>query len=452
MIGVSLSRWTLSFFAAALVALLIAEALMAVGFGYPNVPVDAPETLALVHIVTIGWLSLLMCGALLQFLPVLVAQPLYSNALALPALASLVVGLVSLVCGFMQLAGHAAGIHFPFFAAAAGLLGLGFVLVIWNLVRTMIAAPERPISALFVIIGLISALFTVGLGAVFALVLGGLAESPALVDLMVLGLPAHIIAGLAGWLTFTAIGVSYRLLAMFMLAPDLDGPTTRIVFWLGTAALILAIPGGIIAVLAGADLNIVLLAALALAVIALACYGHDAVSLFRRRKRPKIELNSRTAAFALASFAATILLGLGLLVAGKFQALAGSVLFLAAFGWLSGLGLSQLYKIIAFMTWLECYGPVLGKAPTPRVQDLVVERRAIKWFALYFLSVWVGTILLLFEYAPGFRIAALLMLVATSGIVAQLLKTRRLVDVVAPQGGERFPEGAHLPHLLVSHS
>ena len=86
MAGVALSRWTMSYFAAALAALIAAELLMTSGYGYPAAPVGAPETLVLVHIVVIGWLSLLMCGALFQFVPVLIARPLYSNSLPLPTL------------------------------------------------------------------------------------------------------------------------------------------------------------------------------------------------------------------------------------------------------------------------------------------------------------------------------------------------------------------------------
>jgi hypothetical protein len=57
---------------------------------------------------------------------------------------------------------------------------------------------------------------------------------------------------------------------------------------------------------------------------------------------------------------------------------------------LSGLILAKLYKIIAFLTWLETYGPVMGRTATPRVQDLVAEPRASRWFVIYFAAVWSG--------------------------------------------------------------
>src|SRR3546814_2897661 len=131
------------------------------------------------------------------------------------------------------------------------------------------------------------------------------------------------------------------------------------------------------------------------------------------------------AAFALASLAASAVLIAALVVLGRLTDHAGAVVFLVAFGWLSGLGLAKLYKIVAFLTWLECYGPVLGKAPTPRVQDLVVEKRAIKWFLLYFLAVWAGTVALIAGRASAFQVAAAAMLVATSAIIVQFVRARR---------------------------
>src|SRR5579863_1333534 len=86
MVGVSLSRWTMSYFAAALLALAAAEIMMTIGYGFPNAALQAPETFVLVHVVAIGWLSLLMCGALFQFVPVLAAHPLHSDWLPLPTL------------------------------------------------------------------------------------------------------------------------------------------------------------------------------------------------------------------------------------------------------------------------------------------------------------------------------------------------------------------------------
>ena len=119
------------------------------------------------------------------------------------------------------------------------------------------------------------------------------------------------------------------------------------------------------------------------------------MELYRNRKRGALELNTRMAVHSFACLAGAALLGVTLVAMGSFADHAGAFVFLVAFGWLSGLVLAKLYKIVAFLTWLETYGPVMGRVPTPRVQDLVAERRASKWFAAYFLAVWIATALLL---------------------------------------------------------
>jgi len=234
---------------------------------------------------------------------------------------------------------------------------------------------------------------------------------------------------------------------MFMLAPELERTSTKAAAYLGAAALALAILGGVLAIMLEASLTFVLLAAGSLGLLALVLYGADVVHLYRARKRPHLELNSRMAAFAMVSLAAAVVLILALLALGRLADQVGAVVFLVAFGWLSGLGLAQLYKIVAFLTWLECYGPVLGKSQTPRVQDLVVEPRAVRWFWLYFLGVWAGTAALVGGQPPVFRVCVAAMLIATGAIVAQLVRTRLLVDVTAAL---RMPEGAKRPQLLFS--
>jgi hypothetical protein len=139
------------------------------------------------------------------------------------------------------------------------------------------------------------------------------------------------------------------------------------------------------------------------------------------------------------------LLGVVLALTGAFPAHVGALVFLATFGWLSGLVLAKLYKIVAFLTRLETYGPVMGRAPTPRVQDLVSEARASKWFVIYYAAVWFGTLMLLAGQPSAFRVAAAMMTVGMVGIVREVIRARRLADVESPL---RFPDGAYAPHLL----
>ena len=206
MMGTALSRWTMSYFTAALAFLVGAQVLMIAGYGFPAVPAEAPETLILVHMVTIGWLSLLMCGALFQFVPVLIAQPLRGGRLVLPALICLLSGLAFLLAGFLQLAGTI-DTDLPLLAVAGMLLPAGFLLVVGVLVGTLLRA-NLTLPARFVAAGLACVLVTVTLGALFALLLSGFLPALAGLDFRTHALPVHIAVGLGGWLTFTAIGVS----------------------------------------------------------------------------------------------------------------------------------------------------------------------------------------------------------------------------------------------------
>ena len=442
MIGASLSRWTMSYFATALLALLAAELLMAAGFGFPSYPIEAPETLILVHVVAIGWLSLLISGALIQFVPVLVAKPLVHPELPVIALALLVLGLGSLILGFLGMAGHSVG-SVPWLPLGAVGLTSGFVLNLWNLGRTIWAARPIGLPARFVVAGLLSLAGVATFGTIFAFTLGGWTSNPMLVRLTSQGIPLHAALGLGGWLTFTAMGVSYRLLAMFMLAPEAEHRTSRLALLAGSASILALVVGGPLCLLVfGQNATHPLLVALGLAIVSLALYGYDIARLYRTRRRPKLELNARIAAWALGVLGLSALLLLAVTVLGEINRGIGAITFLFAFGWLSGLGLAKLYKIVAFLTWLECYGPLLGKRPTPRVQDLVNEPRAVSWFWLYFGSVGAASAASFLGTPLVFRIAALGMFAATARICIEfaLIRTLRSVPVpMLPEGGRTRP-------------
>jgi hypothetical protein len=443
MIGGSLSKWTMSYFAVALAWLFAAELLMVVGFGYPAADIGSPDTLVVVHMVCVGWLSMAMCGALFQFVPVLVAKPLFAQRWELPAFGLLAAGLVALLAGFLALGGRLPAWLWllPF---GATLLVAGFGVVVIDLALTVWRTSPPMGPAHFVLVGLASLCATAALGSAFAWSLAGHGGRP-LLAILDSGISLHAIAGLGGWLTLTAMGVSYRLLSMFMLSPDVEGRRSMITLLAGAVSVGLVVTGGLSAIATQTGLQAALLSGAVFGLGTIVLYGRDVAALYRNRKRRELELNTRMAAYGIASLAAAALLGIGLILTGSFFTHGGAFAFLVAFGWLSGLILAKLYKIVAFLTWLETYGPAMGRVPTPRVQDLVAEPRAAKWFAAYFVSVWIATVALMAETPTGFRLAVLAMTVATAGIARQLVRTRRLREVAEPL---RLPNGTRCPRLL----
>ncbi|HEX2531035.1 MAG TPA: hypothetical protein VHK70_06135, partial [Burkholderiaceae bacterium] len=84
-------------FGCAIAALLLAEVLLVVGYADPLAALRAPATLVGVHLITIGWLSLLMLGAMYQFVPVITNTKLYSQRLPLYSLFAIGAGLPAML-------------------------------------------------------------------------------------------------------------------------------------------------------------------------------------------------------------------------------------------------------------------------------------------------------------------------------------------------------------------
>ncbi|MEO7129522.1 MAG: hypothetical protein ABI040_11780 [Rhodoferax sp.] len=422
-IGSKVSRWTMVHFGCAIAALFAAEVLLVTGYADPLAALGAPATLVAVHLITIGWLSLLMLGALYQFVPVITNTTLYSQRLPLYSLSAIVPGLAAMLVGFIALGGSVflSTIWLPI---GGTLVLTGFLLAAINLAITLWRARPLPLSADFVAFSLVFLLLTGLVGVGFALAFA-LPHAPAfLLALVGRGLSLHVAVGLGGWFTLTVMGVSYRLLSMFMLAPDEPRRSTYAALALTVGGLALLVAGALVGLWGDFATGWAEAIGATLAGIGVAFYLSDIVEFYRTRKRRQLELNSVTAAVALTLVTLALVFAALAMAWGELGRFAGAIGYLFVFGGLTGLGLSQLYKIIPFLTWLEVFGKRLGKGPVPRVQDLVNERRAKPGFALYFATTVLASAALAGGQTAVWKVAAALQLVATVLIAVELWRAR----------------------------
>jgi hypothetical protein len=423
MFASTVSRWTPLHFAVAVGLFVLAQIVMAAGLTFPAASLFAPLTLVAVHLLTIGWLTVLMLGALAQFVPVITAEGAPPGISALVSLAAVVLGLAGMEAGFLALNGSLPSFLLHCLPAGGMLVLAGVATTALWLARILWRTRPLPFHARFVAAALVFLLMTLVLGIVMALGFTApelLSWPGAFTD----GLRLHLFAGLFGWFMLMTIGVSYKLVGMFTLAPEERGIIGHAVLGLTAGGLAAAWLAAFAAALGAPVPEALVTAAAALPGLGVALYLFDMARLYRARRRNNLELNTLMAIPALAALAVSLLFAAYLFTAGFDERLAGALGYLFLFGWLSGLGLSQLYKIVPFLTWLERYGSLLGKRPVPRVQDLVDEARDRPWFILYFSAVAAGTVFAALGWVVPWRVAVFGHLVATLMIARALWLAR----------------------------
>lgn len=330
----------------------------------------AMPTLALTHLLTLGFLALTMCGALLQILPVVagvnVLAPKHTGVVVFSALAS---GTLLLAAAFLFRA--------PVMFRLAGLaLGIAFLWLLGSAFPGLrkYAAGGASVTVHTIRLALLSLLVTVCLG--IALVAGfGWSLPLPLVEITNL----HAAWGLLGWVLLLIMGVAFQVIPMFQATPVY--PHSASFPLAGLMAAMLA-AWTLTAAFSG-ELMSTLRSSLGLVILcALLGFAFVTLYLLQRRRRPAAEA---TTLFWRLSMASLIACAPVYLLKFDAQALVLGVLLIAgcAFSAVNGM----LYKIVPFLLWYDLQGNSgLDRKAVPSIRELSSDSTAKHQFRLHLLG------------------------------------------------------------------
>lgn len=289
-----------------------------------------PGALAATHLIAIGYLGLIMCGALLQMLPVVAGA-------SVPAVR--LVGTLT----HLLLTGGAAGLAWGLGGGGATALllggvstGLGFLVFVVPVTIALVRARGVPGTLLALRSAALALVVTVILGLLLVAVVLGWLRLPD----FALVVDAHAAWGLMGWVGLLVMGVAIQVLPMFYVTPAYPAPLRR---WLAPALLI-GIAGASVVWVSGDEL----LGRLLFGAVGLGFVGFAVMTLvlIRRRQRPRLDPTLIHWWSAMLSIVMTVL-------AWAFAAPPTLVGLLALVGLGIGLPAGMLFKIMPFLTWFH---------------------------------------------------------------------------------------------------
>ncbi|WP_415035814.1 hypothetical protein [Azonexus sp.] len=331
-----------------------------------------PATLAVTHLLTLGFMLQIMLGALIQILPVLAGahlpRPRLVAGLVHPLLNG---GVPALALGFLL--GDA---RWMYGAATCLILALGIFLAAsgWALWRVRSTSPSiRGLK-----MALLALLITGGSGLYMLLALAG--GWPVALERLT---NLHAGWGLGGWSAILLAAVAYVVVPMFQLTP---GYPARPAWWfprLVFSALLLWSLG----VLAGWDW----LAADARLILSLLglFFVIQTLRLQRQRRRARPDATFRYWQFGLYVLLLVLLMVLAQSLSPSLAEIEGWSLLLGGLVLLGGYVafiIGMLYKIVPFLLWFDLQNrSAIGKPP-PAMNRLLSENESMRQLQLFYLA------------------------------------------------------------------
>jgi hypothetical protein len=314
----------------------------------------SPRVGGVTHLFTLGWLTTTIFGALTQLLPVALGAPLRYPRVAEASFWTFAPGAGVLATG---IATSTLGLLVP----GVLLVAAGTLLAVGHLAAALAGARNRDVTwaAIALALGFLASTLVLGMMLVHNLHTGFIAGA----RLRVLAIHLHV--ALAGWVLLMIVGVSHRLLPMFLLA---HGSDTR---WTGRAVMALA--AGVILLTAGmaGGASGLEWAGTLLLVGGVGCFLRQAYAFHRARVRRKLDPGMLFAAAALTFLGASALLGVAVLADGaSHPRLATAYVTTGLLGGIVLYVIGFFYKIVPLLAWTARFRGRMGREAVPTVAQM----------------------------------------------------------------------------------
>ncbi|MBI1732102.1 MAG: hypothetical protein HYR49_04960 [Gammaproteobacteria bacterium] len=417
------------FLTAPLFAILAAVPLLGVG----ELPLSRwqPAVIAATHFLVLGFMTMVMVGALFQLIPVLCGGVIPRPRLIAGCVhAALTAGALLLPFGLFS--------HQPFpIYAGASALAIGLLVFVLVACVALHRAPGRGPSVGNIRLSLISLFVTVCLGVYIAAQHAG---NPW-VQAGVHGAEVHLAWGLIGWAGLLLIGVAYQVVPMFQITPAYPASLQR---YLGPVIFgaLLVWSAQLVTPLAGPLLE----PAATVLAGALLIFAGTTLWLQSRRRRRVADVTLAFWRLGMGSLALASLLWLlrDLIApsAAAFPALGLAWGILAIAGCLQAVICGMLYKIVPFLAWLQLQQAGVKGA---KMHEFIAAGGAQWQLRLH----WLSVLLLLVTLAwPRGAVPAALIFAANFALLQYNLLRAAHTWLVRLRGGtglvQRAPNSGHL--------
>jgi hypothetical protein len=334
-----------------------------------------PHTLAITHLMALGWGTMMILGASHQLVPVLIEGKLYSNTLAYMSFVCAAVGIPLLVIGFYE---------FDFgWPAQTGaiLINAAILFYLINIAISMAKSKKENVHAVFVFTGTLWLLITTIVG--LFLVYNFTHNILSLDSLSYLPLHAHM--GIVGWFLLLVIGVGSRLIPLFLISKY---DNKKILWWI-YSLINFSLISFIVIFLFIKTTWLYLLPFITIAT-SLVLFGYYCYHAYHGRIRKKVDYQVKISLLSVLMMALPLIILLIVILLLLFSVdnihLILTYGFCIFFGWITAIIFGMTFKTLPFIVWNKVYHDKAGMGKTPNPKELFNDNLFLIMAAAYLLG------------------------------------------------------------------